>query len=53
MRFPIGNLCIACFSSKFGLQQAKKVKTKRFYTPPLGGKKTTRFLLPKKNLLAS
>ena len=51
MRFPIGNSFIASFSSKFRLQPAKKVKTKRFYTPPLGDKKRRVFLPSKKNLL--
>ena len=48
MRFLKWISSVACFSSKFSPQQAKKVKTKRFYTPTFGEKKTTRFVSPKK-----
>ena len=33
---------------QFSPPAAKKAKTKRFYTPPLGGKKTTEFVFPQK-----
>ena len=36
------------FSSKFGPPEAKKARSKRFYTPPLGEKKATRVLFPQK-----
>ena len=48
VRFRIGFWCIPRFRGNFGPPAAKKAKTKRFYTPPLGGKKTTEFVSPQK-----
>ena len=38
----------SCYRSNFRPPAEKKAKTKRFYTPPLGGKKTTEFVSPPK-----
>ena len=46
--FPYWNLVHSSISLQFSPPAAKKVKTKRFYTPPLGGKKTTEFVSPQK-----
>ena len=51
--FPYWNLVHSSISLQFSPPAAKKAKTKRFYTPPLGGQKTQAYCLaPQKNLLA-
>ena len=52
VRFLIGIWCIPRFRGNFSPPAAKKAKTKRFYTPPLGRKKRQSLFPPKKNLLA-
>ena len=46
--FLIGIRAFLSFCGKFRPPSSKKAKTKRFYTPPLGGKKTTEFVSPPK-----
>ena len=48
VRFLFGIWRIPRFRCNFSLPSSKKAKTKRFYTPPLGGKKTTEFVSPPK-----
>ena len=50
--FPYWNLVHSSISLQFSPPAAKKAKTKRFYTPPLGRKKRKSLFSPKKNLLA-
>ena len=52
MRFLVGIWRIPRFRCNFSPPAAKKAKTKRFYTPPLGRKKRQSLFSPKKNLLA-
>ena len=54
-RLPLALALVSCWRplarQKFG-QLGKKVRTKRFSTPPFGGKKTAcEFFPPPKNLL--